>query len=320
MIKISVIIPVYNSSKFLAECLESVISQELKEIEIIVVNDGSTDNSLEIIKKYEKIDNRIILIDKVNEGQSKARNIGIKLARGKYIGFIDSDDYIPSDYYKKLYLKIEKENSEIVVCGVEIIDSSRNNIKMEIVDYTHKIDFLFDKKNFGFPVNKLYRKDILDEKNIYFDESLKLSEDFLFNLQYLLEIEKISSVLENYYCYRKHSTNTTKNQYLYVERFKVIEKSLEFLKNEQLDDITREKMIEIIIRQSFLELNFYYLEELKLKKDEYWKELYIEVKKFYYKNKIYFSLKNRIYFNYRRGRLIMYKLKPILRNLFFNKK
>ena len=115
-VKVSIIIPVYNTEKFLERCLNSVLNQTLRDIEIIVVNDGSKDNSLEIIKRFIQIDDRIILIDKENEGLTKTRNRGLEIASGKYIYNLDSDDYLEEDtMFEELYNKCEKDNLDMVV-------------------------------------------------------------------------------------------------------------------------------------------------------------------------------------------------------------
>ncbi|MDU1910875.1 glycosyltransferase family 2 protein [Fusobacterium sp.] len=114
-IKISVIIPVYNTEKYLEKCLNSVLKQTLKEIEIIIINDGSQDQSEKILERYN-VDQRIIVINKSNEGVSKARNIGLKMSKGKYIYYLDSDDYIEENMLLEMYNKTEKENLDIVVC------------------------------------------------------------------------------------------------------------------------------------------------------------------------------------------------------------
>ena len=114
-IKISIIVPVYNVEKHIEKCLDSILEQTLKEIELIVINDGSTDNSLKKIKKYKE-DKRIIIINKKNEGLTKTRNIGFKIAKGKYIYNMDSDDYLESNKaLEKLYNKIEKDDLDILV-------------------------------------------------------------------------------------------------------------------------------------------------------------------------------------------------------------
>ena len=113
MAKISVIIPVYNCEKFIEKCLQSLVNQTLTDIEIILVNDGSTDNSQKIIEKFS--DTRIKLINKKNGGQSSARNVGLDVANGEYIGFIDSDDWVDSDFFEKLYNTAKKYNADISI-------------------------------------------------------------------------------------------------------------------------------------------------------------------------------------------------------------
>ena len=114
--KISVIVPIYNVEKYLEKCLGSIINQTYKNLEIICVNDGSTDNSLEILKKYSNQDSRIIIIDKKNGGLSSARNEGLKIATGEFIGFVDSDDYIESNTYEECILKFKEDITIDMVC------------------------------------------------------------------------------------------------------------------------------------------------------------------------------------------------------------
>ena len=111
---ISIIIPIYNNEKFISRCLDSIINQTYKKIEIIIVNDGSTDKSLDVISKYEKKDNRIKVINKKNEGVSIARNIGIESSKGDYITFVDADDWLELDAIEKLYIEITEKNVDVV--------------------------------------------------------------------------------------------------------------------------------------------------------------------------------------------------------------
>ncbi|MDF2617290.1 MAG: glycosyl transferase family 2 [Sedimentibacter sp.] len=141
---ISIVIPVYNVEKYLSRCLESILSQSLKEIEIIVVNGGSTDNSLEICRYYEKKDSRIIIIDKKNEGVSVARNTGIEKASGKYIGFVDPDDWIEKNMYENMYNTIEKYKCCIAFCNYSKdsrLGSTIKTLKMN-KDFLGKLDII----------------------------------------------------------------------------------------------------------------------------------------------------------------------------------
>lgn len=122
--KISIIIPVFNVEKYLEKCLESIIAQSLKEIEIILVNDGSTDQSYAICKKYQAIDERIIVLDKKNGGLSDTRNYGLQYATADWIGFVDSDDYVDRDFYEKLYCACVNGKVDIAVAGIKKVDNS----------------------------------------------------------------------------------------------------------------------------------------------------------------------------------------------------
>ena len=139
--KISIIVPIYNTEQYLERCLQSLINQDYKNIEIILVNDGSEDNSLDICNKYKNKDNRIIVIDKEHTGVSDTRNIGIKRATGDYIGFVDSDDYIDKDMFKNLINGAEKYKCEISMC--DLIETY--NMNDEIKEY--KLKYIqMDKK------------------------------------------------------------------------------------------------------------------------------------------------------------------------------
>ena len=118
MTKVSIIVPVYNVEKYLKRCLESLVNQTLKDIEIICVNDGSTDGSLAILNEYVRNDDRIVVINQENSGQSVARNRGIDVAKGEYIGFVDSDDWVCEDYFERLHNSAIQNNAEIAVGGI----------------------------------------------------------------------------------------------------------------------------------------------------------------------------------------------------------
>ena len=125
MCEISIIVPVYNVEKYLEKCIKSILNQTFTDFELILVNDGSTDKSGVICDNYKNIDDRIIVIHKKNEGLSSARNSGLDIAKGRYIGFVDSDDYINNDMYHKLYEALIKNNSDISICKfVKVYDDS----------------------------------------------------------------------------------------------------------------------------------------------------------------------------------------------------
>ena len=140
MIKVSVIIPVYNVEDYLAQCIDSIVCQTLKEIEIICVDDGSTDKSYEILQEYEKKDNRIKLLQQKNAGAGIARNKGMKIAQGKYLAIVDSDDFFELDMLEKAYVQCEKDNADICVFRSDKYDTQ--NQKYEPIPWTIKKQYL----------------------------------------------------------------------------------------------------------------------------------------------------------------------------------
>ena len=166
---VSVIIPVYNVYDYLDKCLNSIINQTYKSLEIIIVNDGSTDNSKDIIEKYSKIDKRITVINTKNNGLSVARNKGIDASHGDYLSFVDSDDYVDNDFIEYLVKLLEEYNSDISVCSFYQNDS--NNKKEEIIVY-NKIEAMKEciayNNMYSSAWNKLYKKEILLQSIILF--------------------------------------------------------------------------------------------------------------------------------------------------------
>ena len=132
MIKISIIIPVYNTEKYLKKCLDSIINQTLKSLEIICIDDCSTDNSLNILKEYQLKDKRIKIIEqKENKGQGVARNLGLNIAEGEYIGFIDSDDWVDLNFFEKLYFAAKKYNSDVALAANVRIGNGRTKKRLD---------------------------------------------------------------------------------------------------------------------------------------------------------------------------------------------
>jgi len=219
---ISVIIPVYNVEKYLENCLESVINQTLSEIEIICINDGSTDNSLQILKDFAQNDKRIKIINKGNSGQGAARNIGMQYATGQYISFIDSDDWIELNMYEKLYENAKNLNSDIVMCPIRLFDESTiefnyddpyYNLGYFNESYENRVFNHIETKHFFFnisvtPVNKLYKSNFLYEINAKFPENL-IFEDNPFFYYIYLNARKVSLVRDFLYTYRVNRFNST---------------------------------------------------------------------------------------------------------------
>lgn len=204
---ISVIVPIYKVEKYLKQCIDSIIAQTYKNIEIILVDDGSPDCSGEICDEYAKKDERIKVIHKKNGGLSDARNKGISEATGEYIAFIDSDDYVEPCYLEKLYHAIRKTDIKIAQCNIQKVDES--DISIEIIGDTIKsekdgktmIKELYDNKWENTVVwNKLYLKQLFDY--IRFPVG-KLHEDEYITYKVLYDVEKISIIPESLYFYRQ---------------------------------------------------------------------------------------------------------------------
>lgn len=199
-IKISVIIPAYNVENYIEKCLNSIVNQTLKDIEIICVDDGSTDNTGELLRKYAVEDNRITLISQKNNGVAAARNIGLDAACGEYIMFLDGDDYYLPDTCLTAYDKISKSSADIGVYG------NYNSINNELVTgwTSLKLNEYADGDYFNFQVyvwDKIYRRDYIIENGIRFVDGLKTAEDVLFCLSSYFKNPKYVLIDEPLYVY-----------------------------------------------------------------------------------------------------------------------
>ena len=184
--KVSIIIPVYNAEKFLDRCIQSVLDQTYQNVELVLINDGSTDQSLKKIKKYEKKYKNIIVFTQKNKGAGEARNKGINVSTGDYITFVDADDYIEDDYVENLISK--SNNMDIVICGYQRYDTN-NNLIFKKVPYGIDIDYF----RFISTICKLYRKDFIVENIIYFSNR-RIGEDILFTLKCYSLTDKIEKI------------------------------------------------------------------------------------------------------------------------------
>ena len=200
---ISVIVPVYNTEKYLPKCLDSLVNQTYKDIEIICINDGSKDNSLNVLKDYANKDKRIKVIDQENQGVSCARNAGIDIAKGKYISFIDSDDYVGLDMYRNLVNSLKDEEYNILAFGYDVVDpktgESRkgSDIKNGIFD---TCDFLDDDSLHGV-LTTLYKRSFIYENKLRFIPGISYGEDKLFRQMCFLKAEKMKIINQVFYHY-----------------------------------------------------------------------------------------------------------------------
>lgn len=207
---ISVIIPVYNTKEFLHKCIDSVLGQTLTDLEILLIDDGSTDGGGEVCDNYACKDKRIHVIHIPNQGVSHARNIGIETAKGKYISFIDSDDWIETDMLEALYQLIQKNHADLSTCGY-IIKNENEKILYKIneeniytLDKWNAIYSLFHDKYYKYKGNlwdKLYNKEIIERNKLKFNEQIYYNEDRLFIFQYLSFCQQASFTTIPYYHY-----------------------------------------------------------------------------------------------------------------------
>ena len=211
MSKVSIIVPVYNGKKVLPHCVESILNQDYKDIEIILIDDGSKDDSFKIISEYAKKDYRIVPVHKENSGVSSTRNMALDMATGDYIQFIDVDDWLPFDSTKMMVRAIEEEKSDLVVADFyRVVDgkstkkgSIRKGGIMTLGEYADRMLLTPADFYFGVLWNKLYKKQIIDEYSIRMDENISMSEDAIFNLQYLEHTRLISILKSPVYYYVK---------------------------------------------------------------------------------------------------------------------
>ncbi|MBQ8886912.1 MAG: glycosyltransferase [Candidatus Gastranaerophilales bacterium] len=236
--KVSIILPVYNVGKYLRQSLDSLINQTLKEIEIICVNDGSVDDSYEILEEYKAKDNRIKVIHKENKGTGAARNDGLRLATGECIGFVDPDDWVKPNMFERLYNLIKEKDLDIAMCMPDGYDE-KNAVS---APFPYFVDANFeniiddrvfnwrDLSPFSYPMcvwNKLYTKELFDKHNIEFAEGLDF-EDHKVIFGTLLTAEKIFFIREKLYVYRfnrEGSVLTDNNRRLidHIEIFDIVE-------------------------------------------------------------------------------------------------
>jgi glycosyltransferase involved in cell wall biosynthesis len=284
--KVSIIIPVHNTELYLRQCLDSIVNQTLNEIEIICVNDGSTDGSLNILNEYAARDKRIRVIDKENGGQGLARNIAIKHASGEYLGFVDSDDWVDSNMFMELWASAKKFEADVTICEFSHFNQDTGRISQpEWLKLP--VDTKFDNTSFnwedireiGFqinsgPVNKIYRSDFINRFNIEFSKGIYY-QDIIFVYASILNAKKISLVRKPLYLYRyarQGSTTSDKGK----KQFDI------FIALSQLQDVVERIQNIEKLNIDFTEFKFrqylYHFNEVRLR---YKKEFWIRIKSEY---------------------------------------
>jgi glycosyltransferase involved in cell wall biosynthesis len=223
-VKVSVIIPVYNSEMFLEECLSSVVNQTLNDIEIICVDDGSTDGSMNIIKKYQNIDYRIQVIKQPNRGAGEARNVGMARAKGEYLSFLDSDDFFEKDMLKQAYTLAKKNDADVCVFKSDLYDISTkqysecsfsfrkeyfNELKVfspKEYPYNENIFRMFN----GWPWDKIYKRQFIEESELTY-QNLKNTNDMYFVMMALAKADRIITLAKCLIHHRKGISSSISN-------------------------------------------------------------------------------------------------------------
>ncbi len=249
MPKVSVIVPFYNVEGYIEKCLETLVNQTLKDIEIILVNDGSKDRSVDIVKKFMKeYPDKIVYLEKQNGGLADARNYAIPYAKGEYIAFLDSDDYVEKDMYQLMYELAKKESSDMVECNFiwEYPDKKREDIG-EI--YIGQFEMLEKVRVVAW--NKLIKREILEKNKIEFPKGLQY-EDVEFTYKLVPFINKVSFVKKPcvHYVQREGSISNSQNERT-KEIFEVLENVINFYKEKEIYDKFKTQLEYLYVRYAF---------------------------------------------------------------------
>lgn len=276
--QVSVIIPNYNGEKYISRCLDSVLTQNIEDIEIIVVDDGSTDKSREYLSEYETF-KCVNVINKKNEGVSSARNIGIEKSKGKYICFLDSDDCLEPGMLKTVLEKIEDNdvliysysnympNGHIIPRNQKEIHTTGNEIQANLFYYV-------SRTHFYSPVNKLFRGNILRDNNVRFPIGVKTGEDYIFNLSWISYVDKVKFINDHLYQYYKFEN--TSSSCMDLDRWK--EQALMVKETFAIYTENTVYIAEFVIKRLY-SVYVYYAHRVKMKETVrylrlYWKECY----------------------------------------------
>lgn len=246
MPKVSVIVPVYNVEKYIEECLNSLVNQTLEEIEIIIVNDGTKDDSMKIVKKFqERYPKKIVCLEKDNGGLSDARNYGISYAKGEYIAFLDSDDYVERNMYKDMYELAKKEESDMVECDFYWKYPNKTKIDTGAI-YHDKKEMLEKVRVIAW--NKLIKRKILEKTKIEFPKGYRY-EDVEFTYKLIPHLKKVSFLKRPYiyYVQREDSISNLQNEKT-KEIFDVLDHVINYYKEKNIYDEYKEQLEYIYTR------------------------------------------------------------------------
>lgn len=263
---ISIIVPVYNVEKYLDQCIESLVKQDYSNVEILLINDGSTDKSGEICENWKVKDNRIITIHLKNSGVSIARNIGIENSKGKYIYFIDSDDWLEYDTLSLLLKNLSIYNADLSSCGIKkdynnkkiVLNKDKKTIIVSQKRMFHEI--LCNESIYGYVYNKLFKAELV--KGIIFDKDLYIQEDMDFTMEYLKKCKKCVYTEAEYYHYRQRIESVTGEigySYKKLSIVKVYEKAISLYEKYCPESL-------YIVQRNYLKININIIGRIKIAK------------------------------------------------------
>ena len=314
---ISIIIPVHNTAKYLKKCLNSLLNQTWQEFEIILIDDGSTDNSDDICDNYAKKNQNICVIHQTCMGVSYARNNGIEHAKGEFITFIDSDDWVSNDYIENIILPVINNKLDFIISGM--IDTYNDNSKniehilpdSGILSFSDAKDYyqIMTTKLMTSPVGKIYRKSIIDKYNIRFNTTLSFAEDKEFNLMYMKYAQNGCSISYRGYHYRREILDSlTKKKHkdvfnTYCRQWQILKSNFYdkgYLNISYIDAMLVNELFNIINDHIYhttiyktpietsthIDFNFLKLHKAKIE-DKKWKKDFIISNNFYYLKIIY---------------------------------
>lgn len=276
---VSIIVPVYNGQYNIGVTIEKLMEQTYKNIQIIIINDGSKDDTLRICREYEEKDIRIKVIDKENGGVSSGRNRGIDESEGDFICFVDAGDYVKKTFVENFIYLMNKDKGEMAICGFtekkddEIINETNGEI--ELLSVQKAMEELLKETSFkGYVWNKIFRRDIIEENKLRFDQSITIWEDVLFVFQYMKHIKRVvySPEPEYYYIYMENSTSHKQNHILGIERsYSAIEAKNRMMKDipEGFDNVKKQLKIRYVQSALAVLRNIGYLSN---KKNKYYKK------------------------------------------------
>lgn len=248
---LSIIVPVYNVKEYLEQCLESIVNQTLKDIEIILVNDGSTDGSDEICNKYADMDKRVVVVNQENAGLAAARQAGLNIATGEYIGFVDSDDWLELSMYDEMYAKAIENNADIVFCNVYRDESKKEQVYFAPGFYDREAmeKVIFPRLLAGFDSNKnectirwcnwlrIYRKKLIDDNNIRFDPRFRRCQDLPFTFECTIHANSYYYLGDRYLYHNRMNFESLSKGYT-KNMWGLLKPWVEYLKNV-VDDYER---------------------------------------------------------------------------------